>query len=305
MGLLLVLLVLPLSTGRRRQIEFLEGGGVGVGDVGVEGVCWRARHGRGVEPGGGAGIIGIGTGFDVLEHGQSQVVVAAEEWTAALPRAGRQGRVREVPVHLARVHEVRGLLVLGILAVVVVAGGAGVGVGVGDRVPWLASSVDAAGASLRELDQLAEDDEFQLQLDAVDDTFQDRLDDVQVRELDAQQGDVHGYDDDVDREQLVHVLPRVVLQRRPQKADGHIDVQSRQDRFLYTNTQPSVWINWGRRKKKRILFLQKPNHLDLLVDIVASDKLLKMDVSIAPKSQDGGGKVQDDGVDDDHPLRPT
>lgn len=51
--------------------------------------------------------------------------------------------------------------------------------------------------------------------------------------------------------------------------------------------------------------LQEPNHLYLLVSIIASNKLLHMDLTIAPKRQYGGGDVQDDGIRDDHAFSPT
>ena len=59
-------------------------------------------------------------------------------------------------------------------------------------------------ADFDDLDEFAEDGEFELELDAVDDAFEGGFDQVQVCEFGGQERDVHDYDDDVDGQGLVH-----------------------------------------------------------------------------------------------------
>ena len=59
-------------------------------------------------------------------------------------------------------------------------------------------------AVAHELDEFTQDGEFELELDAVDDAFERGFDEVEVCEFDGEEGEIHGYYQHVDGEELVH-----------------------------------------------------------------------------------------------------
>lgn len=125
-------------------------------------------------------------------------------------------------------------------------------------------------ADLDDLDEFAEDGEFELELDAVDDAFEGGFDQVQVCEFGGQEGDVHDDNNDVDGERLVHGLAdggvaelggavfegaHVVLDgfAEAEEPDCLADVDDGEDGFLD----------------------EEADHLDFLEDGVAVDEVLK------------------------------
>lgn len=124
-----------------------------------------------------------------------------------------------------------------------------------------------------DLNQFAEDGELELELDRVDDAFQRGFDEVQVGEFDGEKGHVHGDDDGVDGEELVHDFSgERVLELRvvgdaehvslgalgePQYAHRFFDVDEREDEFLE----------------------EEADHLDLFHDVVALDEVVECAVA--------------------------
>ena len=125
-------------------------------------------------------------------------------------------------------------------------------------------------ADFHYLNEFAEDGEFELELDAVDDAFEGGFDQVQVREFSGQERDVHDYDDDVDGQGLVHGLAdggvaelggavlegaHVVLDgfAEAEEPDRLADVDDGEDRFLE----------------------EEADHLDFLEDGVAVNEVFK------------------------------
>ena len=69
-------------------------------------------------------------------------------------------------------------------------------------------------------DEFAKHSELELELDAVHDALEHRLDDVVVGELDAEERNVHEDDEDVNSEELIQQFARVWLQGSAEDADG-------------------------------------------------------------------------------------
>lgn len=134
-----------------------------------------------------------------------------------------------------------------------------------------------------ELHQLAENGELQLELDRVEDGFRRRFQDIQRRALESQKPEVHDDDEDVDRHQLVHEPSGVLLDGDAEDAHRLDDVDGREDDLLQ----------------------EEATHLHLFHDVVAAHKGVGVGVAVGPEGEDGRGNVQDDGVEDDHPLGPS
>lgn len=78
-----------------------------------------------------------------------------------------------------------------------------------------------------EVDQLAQDGEFELQLDGVYNTFDESLQNIQGSALDAQQAQVHDDNYHVDDDQLIHGALGVRLKGRAEDLDRLVDVDGR------------------------------------------------------------------------------
>lgn len=151
---------------------------------------------------------------------------------------------------------------------------------VGEVARTLGDGFGFPDAAADEDDKLAEDGELKLELDAVDDSLDHGLHDVLVFELDGQQGDVHGDDDEVDDDELVHDLALAFVRVESQHARGLPDIETRKDELLDAEA----------------------GHLDLLHDVVAGGVVgaPRFRSHVGAVGQNGGGEVEDDGVNHDH-----
>jgi hypothetical protein len=147
------------------------------------------------------------------------------------------------------------------------------------------------------LHQFSQDGEFEFEFDGIDGALQRRLDEVEICKFHGKECDIHGDDDGVDGDELIHDLSalgtvlhasfdacKVILHafRKFQETEGFFDVNDGQYAFLD----------------------KEADHLDLLDDIVAVDKahedILGERVAVRDESEDGGRGMEDDGVGDDH-----
>lgn len=135
------------------------------------------------------------------------------------------------------------------------------------------------GASVDEVDEFPEDGELELELDAVDDALEHGLHDVEVDVFDDEEADVHSDDDHVDSNELIHDFTISSVGIEAEHLGRFPDVEGGDDELLQTEA----------------------GHLDLLHDVVAVDE---GDAGrcgeVGAVCQDGGGDVEDNGVDDDH-----
>lgn len=88
---------------------------------------------------------------------------------------------------------------------------------------------------MRQLDELVEDAEFELEFDAVDHALVGCLDVIETRVFEGEDRDVEGYDEDVDVDEVGHDLSTRLpanVAFGSQDADGLVDVQSRNEELL-------------------------------------------------------------------------
>ena len=147
-----------------------------------------------------------------------------------------------------------------------------------------ARPADVGAAGRNEGDELAEDGEFELELQAVHHALEGRLDDVEVGVFARQEAEVHDDDQHVDAQQLEHGAARAVLEAEVEQAERLAHVDRTDQCFLH-----------GEER-----------HLDLFHDIVPADVVVEVGVGegIGAESEDGGRDVKDDGVDDDESEEP-
>ena len=129
--------------------------------------------------------------------------------------------------------------------------------------------------------QLIEHGELQFELDTVDHRFQRRFDFVIIDVFKGEEDHVHANDDQINPDQLHHDAAGAPVIDWPQKLDGRVDVDARDDEFLDT----------------------EGGHLDPLHHIEHADPSagsIGVRVRIGAVRQDGGGNVEADGVHNDH-----
>lgn len=212
----------------------------------------------------------------------------------------RSGRVRDVGAHAVQVDEVRDVDVVEVVragAAVAVTVAVAVGVGAAAAAAFLlggrlAEEADGGSAQAAvgaraladgEADELAEDGELELELDGVDDALDEGLEDVEGGALDAEQAEVHGDDDDVDGDELVHGALGVGLEGGAEDLARFDDVDAGQDDFLH----------------------EEAGHLDFLHYIIAADENVGSGVAVRAERQNGGGNVEEDCIANNHPFRPV
>lgn len=159
-------------------------------------------------------------------------------------------------------------------------------------------------AHFYDLDEFAEDGEFELELDAVDDAFEGGFDQVQVCEFGGQERDVHDYDDDVDGQGLVHgfadggvaELGGAVFEGAHVVLDGFAEAEE-SDRLADVNDGEDGFLD------------EEADHLDFLEDGVAVDEVLEGGrfevVGVGAECEDCRYGVQYEAVNDNHVERPA
>ena len=159
--------------------------------------------------------------FDMLESSKVVLEVTARDSGTSPSRVGRRGRlrsrVRDVGSDATQVDKVVDTHVP-----VLSAGSFLAAVGWFEADRGLAEVV--ARASADEVHELTEDSVFELQFDAVDDAFEEGLEDVQRRTFQAEQTKIHTDDDGVDNDQLLHRPSSTQLQRGSKNLDRLYDV---------------------------------------------------------------------------------
>jgi len=132
---------------------------------------------------------------------------------------------------------------------------------------------------LDQVDEIVEDGKLELKFDTVDHTLKCNLESVLVGELDAQKRDVHGDDDKVNGQELVHQLALTGFGEERKEFDNGKDVEAGNNKLLDAETA----------------------HLDALHDTVADDEdAVAVTLHVGTEREEGCREVQQHDVDADH-----
>ena len=155
-------------------------------------------------------------------------------------------------------------------------------------------------AVANELDEFSKDGEFEFEFDGVDDSFQRRFDEVQIREFDGEQCDVHANDNCVDSNELVHDFPTLGAM-----FDAALYCRNACEIILYTVRELDESQRFFDVYDGQYAFLdEEAHHLNLLHDIIPVDEAqegaIGERVAVGAKCKDRGGSVEDDRIGDYH-----